>query len=59
MAYRLTPVGSCGGAEVILADMPIEITHHDVFGDVACGGRELASTPVALVHVLELLLDFA
>jgi hypothetical protein len=38
MTYRLTPVGSCGGAEAIFADMPIKITHDDVFGDIACGG---------------------
>src|ERR1019366_4557592 len=64
MTYRLTPVGSCGGAEAILADMPVEITHDDVIGDVAGSGREVAPAPeplppVALTDMLELLLDFA
>ena len=38
MTNRLTPVGSRGGAEAILADMPVEIAHDDVIGDVAGGG---------------------
>jgi hypothetical protein len=33
MTDRLTPVGSCGGAEAILFDVPVEIAHDDVFGD--------------------------
>ena len=37
MTNRLTPVGSRGGAEAIFADMSVEVTHDDVFGDVAGG----------------------
>ena len=64
MTNRLTPVGSCGGAEAILADMSVEIAHDDVIGDVARSGREVAPapealTPVAFADVLELLLDLA
>src|SRR5665647_95896 len=64
MTYRLTPVGSCGGAEAILADMSVEITHDDVIGDVAGSGREVAPAPeplppVAFADMLELLLDLA
>jgi len=64
MAGRLTPVGSSGGAEAILVGMSVQITHHDVIGDVAGSGREVAAlpellAPVAFADVLELLLDFA
>ena len=64
MTDRLTPVGSCGGAEAVLADMAVEIAHDNVFGDVAGGGREVSPTPeplapVAFADVLELLLDLA
>lgn len=43
--------------------MSIQVTHDDVIGDVAGGGREVASlpealAPVALADMLELLLDF-
>ena len=64
MTYRLTPVGSCGGAEAFLADMPVEVGHDNVFGDVAGCGREVspapeALPPVAFADVFELLLDLA
>src|SRR5579871_3807542 len=64
MTNRLTPVGSWRGAEAIFADMSVEIPHDDVFGDVACGGREVAPAPeplapVAFADMLELLLDLA
>lgn len=58
------PVGSCGGAEAVLVDMAVQITHDDVIGDVAGSGREVAAlpealAPVAFSDVFELLLDFA
>ena len=64
MTYRPRPVGSCGGAEAILVGMAVQVTHDDVIGDVARGGREVAPrpetlAPVALADMLELLLDFA
>ena len=64
MTNRLTPVGSRGGAEAIFADMSVEVTHDDVFGDVAGGCREVAPAPealapIAFADVLELLLDLA
>jgi hypothetical protein len=64
MTDRLTPVGSCGGAEAILVGMAVEITIDDVIGDVAGRGREVASLPealppIALADVLEFLLDLA
>lgn len=63
MTDRLTPVGSCGGAEAILVGMLVEIPHDDVIGDVAGGGREVAALPEALppiplADVLKLLLNF-
>jgi hypothetical protein len=44
--------------------MAVQVAHDDVIGDVAGGGREVASlpeplAPVAFADVLELLLDFA
>ena len=44
--------------------MFVEVTHDDVIGNIAGGGREVSSlpettSPVALANVLELLLDFA
>ena len=64
MTDRLMPVGSSGGAEAIIADMSVKITHDNVIGDVAGGGREVAPAPealapVALADMLELLLDLA
>jgi hypothetical protein len=64
MTDRLTPVGSCGGAEAALVGMSVEISEDDVVGDVAGRGREVAAlpealAPVAFADVLELLLDFA
>lgn len=58
------PVGSWRGAEAILVGMAVEISHDDVIGDVAGGGREVAPAPeplapVALTDMLELLLDLA
>lgn len=64
MTYRLTPVGSCGGAEAVLVGMSVQITHDDVIGDVAGRGREIPSlpealSPAALADVFEFLLDLA
>ena len=38
MTDRLTPVGSCRGAEAMLVGMAVEIAHDDVIGDVAGRG---------------------
>ena len=51
-------------AEAVLVGMSVEVTHDDVIGDVAGGGREVAPlpealAPVAFADMLELLLDFA
>ena len=64
MTYRLTPVGSCGGAEAVLGGVLVEVVGDHVIGDVAGCGREVASlpealAPVSLADVLELLLDLA
>ena len=64
MTDRLTPVGSCGGAEAILVGMSVQVTHDDVIGDVAGCRREVAPLPealppVALANMFEFLLDFA
>ena len=64
MIDRLTPVESCGGAEAIFSDMPVEIAQDDVIADVAGSGREVAPAPeplalVTLADMLELLLDLA
>ena len=50
--------------ETLLAAMPVEVGHDDVFGDVAGGGGEAAPAPeplapVAIADVLELLPDLA
>jgi hypothetical protein len=38
MTYRLTLAESCGGAEAIGGDMPVEIVIDHLIGDVAgCG----------------------
>jgi hypothetical protein len=38
MTYRLTPVGSWGGAEAVFVEMLIEVTDDDLIGDVSgCG----------------------
>ena len=34
MTGRLTPAGPCGGAEAILADMPVELVH--LAADLGC-----------------------
>ena len=64
MTDRLTPVGSCGGAEAILMGVSVQIPHDDVIGDVAGRGREVSAlpealAPIALADVFELLLDLA
>jgi len=69
MTDRLTPVGLCGRAEAVLADVPVEIAHDDVFGDVASRRRAIAPAPeplapeplapVSLADMLELLLNLA
>src|SRR4030095_1218493 len=64
MTYRLTPVGSCGGAEASLGGVLVEIVLDYVIGDVAGGCREVAAlpealAPVAFADVLELLLNLA
>ena len=66
MTNRLTPVGSGRGAEARFAGRGVfvQIVHDDIVGDVARGGREVASrpetlAPIALADMLELLLDLA
>lgn len=43
MTYRLTPVGSRGGAEAVLGGMLVEIILDHVIGDVAGCSREVAT----------------
>lgn len=48
----------------MLVDMPVEISHDDVIGDVAGGCREVAALPealasVAFTDVLQRLLNLA
>ena len=66
MTDRLTPVGSCGGAEARFGGrgMLVQIVHDDIVGDIARGGREVTPRPEALppeafADMLELLLDLA
>src|SRR5262245_21531972 len=64
MTDRLTPVGSSGGAEAVLAEMVVEVVVDNVIGDVAGRGGEVAPlpealAPVAFADVLELLLYLA
>lgn len=51
MTYQLTPVGSKGAAEVVPFEVPFEIPHNGIFGDVTSGGREVAPTPEPLLPV--------
>ena len=60
------PVGSWPGAEasVVWLGMLIQIIEDDVVGDIARGGREIASlpeplSPIAFANMLELLLYLA